>query len=359
MKQIVCTILCSLAVGLPTVAQENDAQLQISTELSPEIRAHMSTRIDVPQYEAAMTLYLRGEGGDGIMLDLARSGHRDAARVIGRECLRGRMCATTRQESHDLLVASAQTDPGSAQELAAIYRDGLWGGKAYPVDAAKWLVHAHKLGSTSAVYMLEGLPIDAVREAGGEYLLPEPITPDQQVASPAQPQQDVVGTTADKDGLYTMSETEMTALADLLFGTGGGNSPLGGPTVLPWSDAESGFPVFVDSTLNNVGDAAASCYLVASEDLEGVLARIEAGTNTFSERVEMQTYAMMMEFYFETLGNSELNGGAGKVIVSIALDDHKVSKSKHADAGPSKDFCKDNFVSFMTDDAVARAEAAQ
>ncbi|MEM7494201.1 MAG: hypothetical protein AAF296_12530 [Pseudomonadota bacterium] len=358
MKQIVCTILCSLAVGLPTAAQESDGQLQLSTELSPETRAHMSTRIDVPQYEGAMALYLRGEGGDGIMLDLARSGHRDAARVIGRECLRGRMCATTRQESHDLLVASAQTDPGSAQELAAIYRDGLWGGKAFPVDAAKWLVHAHKLGSTSAVYMLEGLPIDAVREAGAEYLLPEPIAPEQQTVSPA-PQQEAADMTEGDNGLYTMSESEMTALADLLFGTGGGNVPLGGPTVLPWSETESGFPVFVDSALNNVGDAAASCYLVASEDLERVLARIQAGTNTSSERVEMETDAMMMEFYFETLGNSELNGGAGKVIISIALDDHKVSKSKHPYAGPSKDFCKDNFVSFMTDDAIARAEAAQ
>lgn len=340
-------------LGIPANAQESFASL------SPETRAHMKTRIDVPQYEAAMALYLKGEEDGGILLDLARSGHRDAARVIGRECLRGRKCATSREESHNLLVAAAGSDYGSAQELAAIYRDGLWGGKAYPVSAAQWLAHAHELGSTSAVYMLEGLPIEAIREAGVEHLLPEPIETASSSPSDAPITEAVSGDEPKADGLYSMDANEMNALADMLFGTGGGKAPLGGPAVLPWPGKPNGFPVFVDTTLSPVGDVAASCYLVAKEDLAGVLDRIEAGTNTSTERVEMETDALKMELYFNALGNSGLNGGANKVIVSIALDDHLLSKAQHPDAGPSKDFCKINFVEFLADDAIARARTAQ
>ncbi|MEO1642265.1 MAG: hypothetical protein AAFR74_02935 [Pseudomonadota bacterium] len=348
--------LISTAAYLVVLGAQAQSDL---SDLSPETRAIIATQVSVPQKNEAISSFVRdGSEGDTV-LKLARAGDRDAARVIGRECLRDNVCPTTRKESHDLLVAAAGTEYGSAQALAAIYRDGLWGGQAYPVSAAQWLAHAHSLGSTSAVYMLEGLPIEAVREAGAEHLLPPPIETASSPIADVPSTEPASGDETKADGLYSMDVDEMNALADILFGIGGGKAPLGGPTTLSWPGKSTGFPVFVDSTLSPVGDAAASCYLVAKEDLEGVLDRIEAGTNTSAERAQMETDALKMEFYFNTLGNSDLNGGADKVIVSIALEDHQLSRAKHPEAGPTKDFCKANFVEFMADDAISRAQSSQ
>jgi len=288
-----------------TIAVMGQAVGQAAPMFDPETRASISTQIPMPEISSAISSFVSDGTGGETLLKAARAGHRDAARVLARECLRGRTCVTTRAESHELLIAAAQTDYASAQTLAGLYRDGEWGGQAYPVQAAKWIMHADKLGSTSARYMLDSLPIEAVREAGAAHLLPPPLEPVETVQSPPQAEEEDAS-------LYSMDDAEIEALADFIFGTAG--SPGGGdvePPRLEWPGQANGFPIFTNTGLSDVGDAAASCTAAAQPVVEGLLARTKADKSDLAAYAQLQIEAPLLESYFSALNNSALNGGFG------------------------------------------------
>jgi hypothetical protein len=340
-------ILAGLGVAIAVTGQ---ALGQAAPMFEPETRASISTQIPMPEISSAISSFVSDGTGGETLLTVARAGHRDAARVLARECLRGRTCVTTRGESHELLIAAAQTDYASAQTLAGLYRDGEWGGQAYPVQAAKWIMHADKLGSTSARYMLDSLPIEAVREAGAVHLLPPPLEPVETVQSPPQAEE--------KDaGLYSIDDAEIEALTDLLFGTGS----IGGgdvePPHLEWPGQAEGFPIFVDTGLSDVGDAAASCTVAAQPVLENLLARTKADKSDLGAYAQLQIEAPLMESYFSALNNPDLNGGFEGAAVNAALEQHTMFRDTGSQYGPEPKYCEANFTQFMVDKAIAKARA--
>ena len=340
-------VLAGLGFVMVLAGQTN---AQTAPMFDPETRAVIATHISVPEIDAAISSFVQDGTGGETLLPVARAGHRDAARVLGRECLRGRACATTRSESHDLLVAAAQTDYASAEELAALYRDGAWGGQAYPIQAANWLAHADKLGSTSARYMLEGLPIEAVREAGAVHLLPSPPAPVQVAQSTPQAEEE------GEAGLYSMDDAEIAAFADFIFGTGGDGGDIS-PPQLDWPGQANGFPIFADTGLSDVGDAAASCTVVAQPVVEGLLARTKADKSDLGAYAQLQLEAPLMESYFSALNNPDLNGGFEGAAVNAALEQHTMFRDAGSEFGPTPDFCEANFTQFMVDKAIAKARA--
>lgn len=217
-------ILIALAGAATALATASAQQL----DLTPETRAALTTGTTATRADQAMSNYM-DQGDDGAtLLELARAGHRDAARIIGRKCLRDDICPSTRAEAHDLLVEAAKSDPSSATTLGAIYRDGAWGGAPQMIEAAQWIGYAYDNGLESAQYMLETLPREAVRAAGKEQILLNLEARDRARAlsgqagdTPEYPVAPPQGVDTSRGSILSYNdEHRAEKVADLLSGTG-------------------------------------------------------------------------------------------------------------------------------------------
>lgn len=295
----------------------------------------------------AITAYVQdGTHGD-VVLANARAGDADSARVLGRDCLRDGKCPSTRKEAHDLLVKAAQTDASAAAALGAIYRDGAWGGTVHMVPAAQWIGHAHKLGLDSAKYMLEDLPREAVREAGYEQVLIDLEASDAARAAP--PPKTAPARSEDPKALAN-------TLADAIFGTGTAPPPL------RLNDGRP-FPIFADTALSDMGDGAASCFLVMLPALDALEAEYIAlaettrnqsdiaklGTLSRLSVMEMELDVMQMyaEMARDSLNNPDRNGGFSGDDLTWEVAKHQRAMDTRPGSGPSAEFCSDNLVKLI------------
>lgn len=115
------------------------------------------------------------------------------------------------------------------------------------------------------------------------------------------------------------------------------------------------FPIYANTKLNNVGDAAASCFLVIEEELkadikaEKISPDVGRGYRIIMREAELDTIRV-------TLTNSAANGGLSGKALEEALVKQMMSKALGA-AGPSAQYCMDNFHTYMIDSVVANYQA--
>lgn len=246
------TLLASLLLAAPYAhAQSDNVTLEdfgaLMDEVGFTVEFSAATLLGVTQAEAdaAINKPVRSVDDLNLFLGLARAGHRLAQRQLAIECLIEAKCPVTRKEAHDGLASAAQTDVDAAVTLAGIYRNGQWGGQAYPVDAAKWYIHAGTLGYELVGLELASLPRLAVIEAGGDRFL-LPLANDEQAASAPvlKPLSEVI---AARDGPFEVFTRNGTALR-----------------------------VGVNTSFSDVGDAASSCYVATWYGLMGFQEKLAA-----------------------------------------------------------------------------------
>lgn len=359
---IKASVVAAFLFGLSLTQAEVQAQGSGSGQaplFTPETRALIEARIGGEDARSALLAFEASGGSAQTVVLLAKAGHRDAARLIGRRCLEQGFCDLTRQESHDLLAAAANTQAESAMALARIYRNGKWGGQAYPVSAAQWYAHAHKLGAPFAKVEIATLPRLSVIEAGAGDLLPplvqmaevpQSLPPLPQAPPPPQTQPQTQATGTDTAGSFT--DEEIMAALDLWLGP---DSSL--PGMLTWPGRAEGFPVFADTRLDAAGDAAASCFVQALARLESNLAKAKAGTATPAERASLEVDKVNMDLYLSFAKTSAEGDGFSRQAMGGFLSTHQANARSYPGMGPDQAFCKANLIPFTTDVIVAMSEA--
>jgi TPR repeat protein len=260
--------------------------------------------------------------GESTILTRARAGSPDAARILARFCLRQNQCPSTRAEAHDLLVAAARKDPSAATTLGAIYRDGVWGGTPQMVAAAQWIGYAFEMGLESALYMLEDLPRDAVREAGKEHILIQLEARDRVAAAAAASSQSTDAAPA--PGQLAAS------LADAIFD----RAPTPDPVTLASGQR---FALLADTPLSAHGDAAASCLLVIEKELD----------EARSELAETTLLQAAANAYRSLVSDPARNGGLDRDAVTMAVISHEFALRQRPASAPSALDCRRNYVPLL------------
>lgn len=238
-------LIASLLLISPIAAAQSDdmtieefSALMDEIGFSPEFYAVAAVGLTYAEADAVIAQRVRSVDELDVFLKLVRAGHRRAQRQLGIECLIASKCPVTRKEAHDALVSAARTDMDAAVSLAGIYRNGRWGGQAYPVDAARWFIHADSLGYELAGLELATLPRAAVIEAGGErFLMPLPVEEPVAALPELKPLREVM---AAREAAFEVYTRDGTALS-----------------------------VGVNTSFSDVGDAAASCYVATWYGLMG------------------------------------------------------------------------------------------
>ncbi|WP_084420493.1 hypothetical protein [Henriciella litoralis] len=282
-----------------------------SAQLSDDGRALIGAGISGDQFDAAVADF-RQDGSQGdIILETARLGHPTAARVLASECLYNDVCPTTRKEAHDILAETARTHGDNAVELGMIYHWGKWG-EPDDVMAARWIAYGHEIGAANGLLSLSNLPAEAVEAAGASHLL-----------------------AAD-------TSTQQT-------------SPTG-PVRLSWA-GHAGFPVFADTRLSNLFDAAMSCHLVYGAEVDAAMARwaVQKPTDpTETRRITMVNNEA--EFALNLAKSAIERELPSTAAANPMVNAHKTQMNRDPASGPTVDYCIANLVDFHTDTLTAAAE---
>jgi hypothetical protein len=298
------TALIAAAIGLANVPPA-------CAQLTEDGRALIAAGISAQQFDAALTEFLQTGNNGETILKLARLGHPVAIRTLASQCLYNEVCPSTRKEAHDLLAAHARTDGDSAVDLGVIYHWGKWGSQD-DIMAARWIAHGYDLGGANALLSLSNLPVKAVEAAG--------------VADLLQPQVQSAG-----------------------------NSPVG-PARLSW-DGHDGFPVFADTSLSDMFDAAMSCHLVYGAEVDAATARWAIRKPT--DPAETRRIALINNQAEFALNLAK--GAIERELQSTAdanpmVNAHTAQMKRDPASGPTVDYCIANLVDFHTDTLTAAAE---
>jgi hypothetical protein len=329
------TLLASLLFAASHAhAQSDNVTLEDFSTLMDEVgftvEFSASTLLGVTQAEAdaAINKPVRSVDDLNLFLGLARAGHRKAQRQLAIECLIEAKCPVTRKESHDGLVSAGQTDMDAAVTLAGIYRNGQWGGQAYPVDAAKWYIHAGLLGYELVGLELASLPRAVVIEAGGEkFLLPLASGERAAVTPILKPLTEII---AAKDGPFEVFTRDGATLR-----------------------------VGVNTSFSDVGDAASSCYVATWYGLMGFKEKLAARAGGLPESelvpvVSDAAYAkatnrdkMIIKVTYRDILSAKTNGNV-TYLEQIAANFRQHSDLLHTDPGklPTATQCDDSYLSY-------------
>lgn len=307
----------------------------------------------------------------------ANAGNAEALGVLGQACYYGNGCPKDRARGIALLERSvAGGDRASAHQLGMIYRYGT-GVPRDPVTSARWYARAAEMGDRLSADALIRLPREAVIAAGaGRWIgasggvtstfdgVGQPKATAKPAAPPAftgsiynrTPQQPAAPPPAPairtlppapapappSRTVARQNDPGVQALADVLFG--------GGPKTVAPITMRSGtrFPLFADTGLSPLGDAAASCVIAYNRELDRLEALLAQRTaQGFSAAFEADLVAIQMDLARNVLKNPVRNGGFSGKQLEGALLAHALKQNSSPSAGPTAAFCKTHFATLL------------
>lgn len=301
MMKYALLFLCALFAPVATAQETDFGDVNFAT-LYDDLQAapgELTLMIEgLTEAEADILIVTRVRTAEQLekFLAIARGGYRKAQRQLAIECLVEARCPVTRKEAHDLLISAARSDMYSAVTVANIYRNGQWGAQPYPVDAAKWYLHAGKLGYELVGLQLATLPREAVIEAGGEsYLIPEPAANMPLTREAA---------------LEPIEQPSLMGLTMMPVDSG--------PFIVRTRDGRE-LRVGVKTSFSDIGDASASCYVAIWYDLMPFADKVEARANGLPAA---NLIPLMPDALFEKASSRE------QIIMKVAyrdMADHQVN----------------------------------
>ena len=350
-----------------------------------------------PELDAAIDAYIEDDYSQMAVIErYGAQGNAEALSVLGQAAFYGLGRPKDIGEGLDLLAQAAEAgDRSAAVQLGRIHENGT-AGTVDTAEAARWFVMAADAGETfSSLAALKRLPREDVIAAGGSAYIdasPTPQPPAQTVAAkPAAPEAGTSG------GLYSMSEDEVDALSDTLFGTGSASDPAPtAPAPSPQAPQASGssepdpselanaladmifgtgpgsipaplmmnggtqFPLLADTALNASGDAAASCAVVLtpvieekSDALRILIDRAKTQTGVDRQltlnrmtlvKSDVERFLSTRTFAVDLLRDAARNGGVSGDAVDQAVARHQIAYDQDSLSGPSASLCRDKLV---------------
>ncbi|WP_084398255.1 tetratricopeptide repeat protein [Henriciella aquimarina] len=283
----------------------------------------------------------------------AEDGVPEAIAVLGQAYLYGYGIEIDRPLGVALLEQAASLgERSSLVHLGRVFEFGVEGIPPDPKAAAKWYVQAAQGGdTTSAPAALKRLPADIVIAAGGAAWASEPAPDAPAAGAPA-----------------TSSETPISAEkapspASAILGTATAPPPL-------IMNDKTRFPIFADTQLSPIGDAAASCFVVLRPEIErqklaleslmtlngaGVEARSGSRSSRYSElaNTDRQLTAMSeaLRASENLLADPARNGGLNAEAVRLALVPHRDALANRPDSGPGATFCGQRLIQLIGESA--------
>ena len=350
-----------------------------------------------PELDAAIDAYIEDDYSQMAVIErYGAQGNAEALSVLGQAAFYGLGRPKDTGEGLALLQQAAEAgDRSAAVQLGRIYENGT-AGTVDTTEAARWYVKAANAGeSFSSPAALKRLPrADVIAAGGGAYIDTTPTPPVSQSAANAPVTSNAGG------GLYSMSEDEVDALSDTLFGTGStsppapdtpapaasappapqaradtdpdpselanaladmifGTGPASMPEPLTMNDGTQ-FPLLADTSLNASGDAAASCAVVLtpviddrSDELRTLIDQAKSQTGVDRKvtlnrmtlvKSDVERFLSTKTFAVELLGNPERNGGVSGDAVDQAVARHQIAYEGDTLSGPSAGLCRDRLV---------------
>ncbi|MEM8615979.1 MAG: hypothetical protein AAGF20_03485 [Pseudomonadota bacterium] len=219
----------------------------ISDILTPETRALITTGLSPAEAMAAVWADDRNKEQESDLIALAAFGHRPAATVLAMDCLREGRCLVERAKAHQYLVDTGQSYIPAAIDLAGVYRDGLWG-EPNAVLAARWYLHAGRLGYEDVDSLLMSVPQSAVAIARGVEVV--------EAGTPANAR------LSDGQATVANGEIALLPLEDLMpeLEALAAEMEDNGPFEV-YTRNGTALKVGLKTPMTEIGDAAASCYV--------------------------------------------------------------------------------------------------
>lgn len=352
-----------------------------------------------PELDAAIDAYIEDDYSQMAVIErYGAQGNAEALSVLGQAAFYGLGRPKDTGEGLDLLAQAAEAgDRSAAVQLGRIHENGT-AGTVDTAEAARWFVMAADAGETfSSPGALKRLPREDVIAAGGSAYIdasPTPQPPSQTATTaPAAPEAGTSG------GLYSMSEDEVDALSDTLFGTGSASKPAPetpAPAPSPQAPQASAssepdptelanaladmifgtgsaaipepltmndgtpFPLLADTALNASGDAAASCAVVLtpvidekSDELRALISRAKTQTGVDRQltlnrmtlvKSDVERFLSTRTFAVDLLRDTARNGGVSGDAVDQAVARHQIAYDQNALSGPSAGLCRDKLI---------------
>ncbi|PHS37742.1 MAG: hypothetical protein COA91_09275 [Robiginitomaculum sp.] len=135
-------------------------------------------------------------------------------------------------------------------------------------------------------------------------------------------------------------------------------SPPKNPFMLTWKPNQ-GFPVFANTDLSDIGDAAASCFVVTINILEAEVEKAKSSAEYRRTKFAPQLLNIKLDSYERYYMKPVHNGGLSKQDAENAFLRHHdsaiIAKALKFTRGPTEEFCRDNFNSFLVDSVTAIA----
>lgn len=344
---------------------------------------------------AAVDSYLQEDYSNiDVIARHADNGVPEAIAILGQAYLYGYgVTADTPLGVALLEQAASLGERSSAVQLGRVYEFGT---TRIPVDlsaAATWYVKAAEEGdTTSAPTALKRLPAAVVIEAGGAAWADAVAdtgtgSGDKRANTPPAPQAPASALAAATRTVFSEQETA-AAETPAPPGTSPGNrdepdaqrglttqaqSPASAilgtdsaPPAIKMNDQTS-FPVFADTRLSRIADAAASCFVVLKPEIErqrlalDSLMKLDGFGNTETDQPRYQELAdtdnrlksmtAAMRASEDLLADTKRNGGLTSEAVSLALMPHRDALQSRPGTGPTASFCGQRLVSLIGESA--------
>ena len=291
----------------------------------------------------------------------AEDGEPKAVAILGQAYIYGNGVAVDEPLGVALLEQAASLgERSSAVQLGRVFEFGLKAIPPDPVQAAKWYVEAARNGdTTSAPAALKRLPPEIVIAAGGAAWaadFPEATGDASTVTAALQP----AASTNPVDVLEEITLQTPVSPARALLGADEAPAPL---SMLD----KTSFPVFADTRLSAVGDAAASCFIVLKPEIEkrqvAMNNLMELGNTTtptdsgvgYNKLLESERDLKAMNEALQAsqriLSDPRENGGLTAEAVRLALMPHKDALETRPHTGPTATFCGKRLVQLIGESA--------
>ncbi|MEM5516697.1 hypothetical protein WNY37_07030 [Henriciella sp. AS95] len=296
----------------------------------------------------------------------ADDGVPEAIALLGRAYIYGNGLEIDRPLGLALLEQSASLgDRASAVQLGRIYEFGIEGIAPDEALAAKWYVVAANAGDTaSAPAALKRLPAAIVIEAGGgSWANPDTLDerPSEQAPLKAVDNTPPAMALASPDGPSPGAQQDSTASpASVILGTDKAPAPL---SLLD----RTSFPIFADTRLSAIGDAAASCQVVLQPEIERRQSTFDGmmqlGNDASTEKTgvgydkllenerELKAMTEALQASERILADLSQNGGLSPDAVRLAQIPHQEAFVSRPDTGPSAALCGRRFIQLVGESA--------
>ncbi len=129
------------------------------------------------------------------------------------------------------------------------------------------------------------------------------------------------------------------------------------PFMLKWKPNQS-FPVFANTDFSDIGDAAASCFLVTINVLEDEVEIGKTSAEYARTKYTLQLLNIKLDSYERYYTKPKLNGGLSKPDVANAYQRHhdnaKIAEALKIPRGPTEGFCRSYFTRYVIDTIAAK-----